>query len=508
MRRLSALILTCILLLAACGAPAEGSASASASGASSSSSSASASVQTQPEETAASAPFTLAACPAYSFHPVLAENSVNLTLAPLMYEGLFTLDSAFQAQPALCQSYSVSEDGLTWTFTLQPGITFSDGTPLTGEVVAQALQTARGEGSRYASRLASVSSVQGSGDQVSVTLTQPNGALAELLDIPIALGEGDRPLGTGPYVLTDSGGSLSLTARSDWHGGAENLPITQIPLASMTRADGLMSAFNAGEITLMDVDLTGSSDLGSSGRYEVWDYNTTQMLYLGFNAQQGLCRDADVRRAIAQAVDRQDVVDSIFARHGTASALPIHPDSPWYNDAVAGELAYDPAVLADQGLEGRPLTLVVNIENTAKSAVANYVEQQLESAGLVVTVDRLPWEEYQETVAAGDFDLYIGEVYLTPDFDLSPLLGPGGSLNYGGWTSSTISGLLSSFRTAQGDARAAAAASLCLHLVQQAPIAPICFRSGTVLTQYGRVEGLSPVYGNIFSQLESWTIQE
>ena len=343
---------------------------------------------------------------------------------------------------------------------------------------------------------------------MSVTLTQPNGALAELLDIPIALWEGDRPLGTGPYVLTDSGGSLSLTARSDWHGGAENLPIAQIPLASMTRADGLMSAFNAGEITLMDVDLTGSSDLGSSGRYEVWDYNTTQMLYLGFNAQQGLCRDADVRRAIAQAVDRQDVVDSIFARHGTASALPINPDSPWYNDAVAGELAYDPAVLADQGLEGRPLTLVVNIENTAKSAVANYVEQQLESAGLVVTVDRLPWEEYQETVAAGDFDLYIGEVYLTPDFDLSPLLGPGGSLNYGGWTSSTISGLLSSFRTAQGDARAAAAASLCMHLVQQAPIAPICFRSGTVLTQYGRVEGLSPVYGNIFSQLDSWTIQE
>ena len=79
MRRLSALTLACILLLAACGAPAEGSASASSSGASSSS--ASASAQTEPEETAASAAFTLAACPAYSFHPVLAENSVNLALA-------------------------------------------------------------------------------------------------------------------------------------------------------------------------------------------------------------------------------------------------------------------------------------------------------------------------------------------------------------------------------------------------------------------------------------------
>ena len=82
MRRLSALILACILLLAACGAPAEGSASASSSGASSSS--ASASAQTEPEETAASAAFTLAACPAYSLRPVLAENSVTLTLALLM----------------------------------------------------------------------------------------------------------------------------------------------------------------------------------------------------------------------------------------------------------------------------------------------------------------------------------------------------------------------------------------------------------------------------------------
>ena len=506
MRRLFALVLAGVLLLTACGA--ETGATSSSTSASASASSPAQPDSSQTQEAAARAPFTLAAYPAHSFHPVLAESTANLALAPLLYEGLFTLDSAFQAQPLLCQSYSVSEDGLTWTFTLQPGITFSDGTPLTGEIVAQALQTARGEGSRYAARLVSVTAVRGSGDQVSITLAQPNGALPELLDIPIALGEGDRPLGTGPYVLTDSGGSLSLTARSDWRNGAEHLPISQIALSSMTRADELMPAFNAGEITLMDVDLTGSSDLGASGRYEVWDYNTTQMLYLGFNAHRGLCRNAEVRQAIARAVDRQEVVDSIFARHGAPSALPIHPDSPWYDETLAEELSYDPSVLAGLDLEGRPLTLVVNIENTAKSAAATYVEQQLESAGLVVTVDRLPWSEYQETVAAGNFDLYLGEVYLTPDFDLSPLLGLGGKLNYGGWTSNVIGGLLSAFRTAQGSARATAASALWRHLNQQVPIAPICFRSGTVLTQYGRAEGLSPVYGNIFSQLEGWMIRE
>ena len=69
-------------------------------------------------------PFTLAVYPEFSLHPTLAANRANLTLAPLLYEGLFTVDGSFQAQPVLCKSYTASEDKLVWTFTLQPGVTF------------------------------------------------------------------------------------------------------------------------------------------------------------------------------------------------------------------------------------------------------------------------------------------------------------------------------------------------------------------------------------------------
>lgn len=75
----------------------------------------------------------------------------NLTLGSLLYEGLFSVDASFQAQPLLCSGYTVSEDGLTWTFTLREGITFSDGTPLTGTVAAQALRDAMAPDSHYAS---------------------------------------------------------------------------------------------------------------------------------------------------------------------------------------------------------------------------------------------------------------------------------------------------------------------------------------------------------------------
>ena len=148
----------------------------------------------------------------------------------------------------------------------------------------------------------------------------------------------------------------------------------------------------------------------------------------------------------------------------------------------------------------------MNIENTAKSAAANEIARQLQEAGLRVTVERLPWEEYTTALAARDFDLYLGEVYLTPDFDLAALIAPGGALNYGGWEDSVISGLLSAFRTAEGELRQSAAASLYRYLCQQAPIAPICFKNGSVLTQYGRLAQLNPPQYNVFYDLSHWPV--
>lgn len=87
------------------------------------------------------------------------------------------MDGSFTAQPVLCESYTVSPDKLTWTFTLRGGVTFSDGTSLTGEVAAAALELARGEGSRYSGRLSHVTSITAGEGTVTVTLDEPNGSL-------------------------------------------------------------------------------------------------------------------------------------------------------------------------------------------------------------------------------------------------------------------------------------------------------------------------------------------
>lgn len=87
---------------------------------------------------------------------------------------------------------------------------------------------------------------------------------------------------------------------------------------------------------------------------------------------------------------------------------------------------------------------------------------------------------------AGDFDLYYGECKLTADWDLSPLLSPGGALNYGGVRDTQLETLLTAFRTAsEGEGRQTAARELCSYLKEQAPWwqcasspTPCCCRRG------------------------------
>ena len=499
-QRLLCLLSAALLLLSACGAD------GSAGSGSQSDTSAPALSRQEPVTT----PFTLAAYPSYSFHPTLAANRANLALAPLLYEPLFQLDASFQAQPVLCQSYTASGDGLTWTFTLRSGITFSDGTPLTGQTVADALNTARGAESRYASRLSGVTGVEASGENtVTITLSRPNGNLPLLLDIPIALGTGDRPAGTGPYVFSQQGDSLSLTARSGWWQD-KSLPCTEIPLRAVSRSDDLIFAFSSGDVSLVDVDLMGTNAMGYSGSYETWDYATTDLIYLGFNTQSGLCRSAGVRTALTRGIDRDAVAQTVYASHAVSTALPVHPASPLYDQTLAGVLSYAPEALVSQledlGVLGRELVLLVNRENTAKLSAAQLIAGQLESAGMEITVNALDFEDYTAALAQGDFDLYLGEVVLTADFDLTALLSSGGALNYGRWQDAQGDSLLSAFVQASGEARTAAARALFEYLNQQAPIAPVCFKNGSVLTQWGRLSGLSPVRGNVFAGLENWTI--
>lgn len=473
-------------------------------------------VWTEPAEEQAG--FVLPYSAAGGFHPITGSNRINLTLTPLLYEGLFAVDNTFTAQLELCSGYTVSEDGLTWTFRLREK-NFSDGSPLTGAEVAASLNTAR-QSQRFQGRLRDIVRVTAGEGEVTVTLSRPNGDLPSLLDVPIVkeTGEPQRPLGTGHYYLEESGEGLTIRLTEPW------AQLDTIPLRPIAAEDDLVYAFDTREISLVNVDLTGTNALGYSGRYETADYPTTTMLYVGYNLRSEACREETVRQALALALDRQEVAGRLLAGHAVAAALPIHPASPLYDSGVAAgaktDLAaarallegagwsYDEAGRLRRGRSGLTLRLAVNQENTYKVAVAEALAGDLTALGCEVTVEKLPWEDFVSALQRRDFDLYLGETTLTADFDLEALLAPGGSLNYGGCQDGELSEALTAFREADGEERQQAASALCARLVQVAPITPLCFKNGSLLTQWGQVWGTkpSPTQHNVFAGFDSWRI--
>ena len=113
----------------------------------------------------------------------------------------------------------------------------------------------------------------------------------------------------------------------------------------------------------------------------------------------------------------------------------------------------------------------------------------LNTARLTVTVEAVPWDTFLTQLESGNFDLYYGECRLTADWDLTALLSTEGSLNYGGWSDETTDRLLQAYRSNGADANLVA---LWQQLLDTAPFAPICFKSVSVVTTEGVVQGLSP----------------
>ena len=502
--RLSALLLT-LLLLSGCGAPpSEPTPTPS---------------PTPAASTGGATAFTLPRTSG-TLHPILGMDKVNAALSGLIWEGLFALDQSFTPQPLLCQSYSVSEDGLTWTFVLRTGVTFSDGTPLTAADAAASLELARSAQSRFAGRLSEVQSVTALEGAVEVVLTSPNGALPALLDIPIVKsGAEGVPPGTGPYRLVQGEEGEVLTARSDWWQGYD-LPLETIPLVTIQAADDLIHAFDTGDISLVTADLTGSSSLGFSGNYTMWDYATTTMVFVGYNCRQGPCADPALRRALDRAWDRNTVSSALYARHAQAATLPIHPAHPDHDPSMAQQRDHSPQLFSQllteagftqgedglwyQGRQALSLTMVVNTDNTFRVTAAEYLAGELTRAGVQVELRKLPWSGYQEALASGDFDLYLGAAALSADFNLSPLLTPAGTLNFGGYQSDATLALLTAWQASSGAARTNAAKALWTDLETQVPFSTLCFKNQSVLTQWGVASGLTPTQQNPFYGIQDW----
>ena len=162
----------------------------------------------------------------------------------------------------------------------------------------------------------------------------------------------------------------------------------------------------------------------------------------------------------------------------------------------------DPASAVTINGETLSLTLLVNSDNAFKTAAADQIAASWRAIGVAVTVDKEPYETYASRVQQGDFDVYYGETLLTPDFDLRPLIASGGSLNYGSFSSSTMSAALDAARSGED------VTAFYKQFLAELPVIPIAFERNQLFIRRGLIDNFTPEPYNAFANLETWTSGE
>lgn len=315
------------------------------------------------------------------------------------------------------------------------------------------------------------------------------------------------PVGTGPYRLSEDGGSL-IANESWWQG--RTMPVSVIPLVHAKDRDTAKYLFSSKRVQLLTVDPT--DDLSSvTGQLQSTARPTPILQFIGFNTGEGsLFASPALRAAFSQGIPRDTLVSAQQAGLALAASFPVSPLSPLYPADLVREYDRDETLAAlraagqDTG-QTRELVLLVNEEDRFRLTSAQFIAEHLSLLDWHITVRQLPWEDYLAALAAGEFDLYYGEVRLTADWDLRDLTGTGGALNYGGYTASYTDLLLENLLTA--DNRPAAARQLLAHLQEVCPIAPICFKNDAVLTHPGVAGNLTPTASSAFYRMDRWTVR-
>lgn len=454
-------------------------------------------------------PFTLGYYRNKGLNPYTCNNTTNQGLIRLLYEPLFQQSPSFETEACLAES-CVSDGAGAWTLTLREDAAVWNGDRLDAGDVVASLNAAARPGSLYADRLAPLGDLRQTGENtLTFTWSEPVGDLAPLLEIPIVRSGteyDDLPTGTGPYQpqLDGEGEVQSLSAAPGWWQG-EALPVGEIPLYAVSDSDLLIYGFESGAITLVSTDLTGSNSLGYSGSFEVRDYPTSYLLYLGCNTGSGLCSRQGFRLALQSALDRETIAGSLLSGHADPSPLTFPPGSPWYDGALAERLSQaDASGLSDYA--GEPVTILVNAESAFRTTIADFLADSLEEAGLPAEVSALAWPDYQLALTAGEYDLYLGEVRLEPDFDLTVFFDLDGSLNFSGYSADEITASLAAYLASGGEGRVDTAHALSLAISQAAPILPLCFIRHSILSNWGSLGSYAATQTDLFYHFQDWDL--
>lgn len=343
-----------------------------------------------------------------------------------VYETLVKVDSSGEIVPALATEWKVSDDNLTYTFTLTDKATFSNGTPFTAEDAKFSIERVKSNWTvKLKAQMNVVESVTvNSPTELAVKLSTPSNSWLYSMTTRVGAmfsqtGVADlanAPVGTGPYTFGEwkRGDRITLNRNDSYWGDAPHFKTVEFKY--FKDATSLNSALLGGEIDVVTTvqapeALDQFTDGPKADQFQVIEGTTNGEVLLSFNQTAGPLADVRVRQAIRSAIDHKALLDNCWAGKGVLIGSMVPPTDPWYEDRTV-DFPYDQdkakKLLAEAGQEDISLRLRLPSLPYAQSCGPE-VQSQLSKVGIDVVIDTLefPAAWIQTVMTDKDFDMSI-----------------------------------------------------------------------------------------------------
>ena len=357
----------------------------------------------------------------------------QLNASPLLF------DENFQPQPYLAESWEIADHGLSVTLNLVQGAVFHDGEPITSEDVKFSIETSQAN-HPFRTMFAAVASVDTPDDHtVVINLSEPHPAILlamspgllpiipehvyndgqEIKEHPCNAGT-ECFVGSGPFMLEEyEAGSIIRMVKNPNFFIPERPYLDEIIIEIVPDAATVVLGLENGTTDFAAVPgaanvvrLQDNDDVivTADGHAAVGPVQ-----WLEFNLSDPALSEVEVRRAIADGIDREFVADVLDQGTTFPATTGFHPGSPFHNPDTehygAGVEAAQ-ARLADAGIDPSTINFAVDYIPPSQLAYAEYVVQVLTDIGFNAELNTVPdFPSWAGRVAAGEHQMTINNVW-------------------------------------------------------------------------------------------------
>lgn len=330
-----------------------------------------------------------------------------------VFEGLMKPTSTGDLTPAVAESYTVSEDRLTYTFTLREGVKFHNGDEVTAEDVVYSISRCADttDGTPLVEAFSVIQSVEAvDARTVAITISEPSNEFISYMTTAILPADYDQqdtaPVGTGPFKFVSRAAQDNIVLEKfDEYWGTPAY-LDKVTFKIMENADSLVMSLQSGAIDLCShLTSTQVAQLGDDFYVAEGTMNLVQALYLN-NAEKPF-DDVRVRQALCYAVDKQGIIDLAFDGYGSPIGSSMYPAfGKYFDESLTNYYTKDvekaKSLLADAGYpNGFEMTITVPSNYQPHIDTAQVLVEQLKEIGVTAKIELVEWGTWVSDVYAG-----------------------------------------------------------------------------------------------------------